>query len=340
MGEVDQHALRVAGLDQALAELAQPAMPGRRGLVVADRVADVVHELDVAQPLRVEGIEALDAAFEEVGAFRGEDDAGAGGDAGVDIGRGEHRLQAARRDIGAHPCQRSQKSGRQVSRAPARGPARCRSGRRGSSRGRKATTMRPRRRAGRACPRRGRSRASRGRSSRSGCACRRSARGSRHGPRTGRAPVPAARPAAASGAACQAGRGGSSASRRAAAIERLGPPVRERRFRPGLRPLREQGPARRRAVAAAGGSGKQRLVDHVALRVAAAETRAGGAAQRPEQPGASAKRPSAKATSPCISGAPTPRHLAVPRAAASGSAERRAHPALPRRRVRRRRAGR
>ena len=165
--------------------------------------------------------------------------------------------------------------------------------------------------------------------------CRRSApSGCARGRRTGRARAPAAAaPQQRPAARCRWLRrsASSSASRRrrsSASAHQSG----ERRARPGSRPLAPAGPGRprrrRRGRRRRAGSGRSRRAAHGCRRGARRRRRAAAGAAAT----ASAKRPSAKATRPCISGAPRSRETSrFQRAAARGVGERRVHPA--RRRV-------
>jgi hypothetical protein len=91
----------------------KPPCVGRPGLEVADRIADVVHQLEMAQPLLVDGVEVLDPALEEIGAFRGEHDARLAGDAGVDFGGAEDGAQGPfSATLGAHPAEHVAKKAR------------------------------------------------------------------------------------------------------------------------------------------------------------------------------------------------------------------------------------
>jgi len=74
-------------------------------LEVADWVADVVDELQVAPAEGVEGAEGLDTPFQEVGPLGGENHAGVAGQAGIDVAAVEHWPQAAARDLGRHAPQ-------------------------------------------------------------------------------------------------------------------------------------------------------------------------------------------------------------------------------------------
>jgi hypothetical protein len=117
MRHVDEDALVVARLDEQPPERTRRRTPAAR-LKVAHRRADVVHQLQVTQAAVVCGLQVAETALEKIGAFAGEHDAGLaiGGDAGIDIGCGEHGLEPVLCDVGLYAIEARMKVRGQLAR--------------------------------------------------------------------------------------------------------------------------------------------------------------------------------------------------------------------------------
>ena len=85
---------RLHSLTTLSPKLREPLVLGPLGLEVADRVADVVHELHVAEAEIVGRLQRAKIAVEEARAFDREHDVGLARHCTIDIGRRQHDLQA------------------------------------------------------------------------------------------------------------------------------------------------------------------------------------------------------------------------------------------------------
>ena len=105
MREIDEYAQPVAGFDDVDAKLRHAIVLRAFGLKVAQRVADVMHELQVAQPVGVELFEQFETVRRKARAFHRDHDVRRARPRGVDIGGFLHVTEAVRRQVLAHGIQ-------------------------------------------------------------------------------------------------------------------------------------------------------------------------------------------------------------------------------------------